>query len=321
MGAVSALATIGWPVIDRIHLFGDFAISPHGIFIAVGFLMGAWWLLREGPKRGVAVDHINTLLFWALIGAIVGSRLFYVIGHFREFDNIWQMLAIWNGGITLLGGIIGAIVINIPLMKRHGYRFFQVMDPTALGMSFGLIVGRIGDLIIGDHLGQPTNFILGFGYQGGSLAGFDCQVDACTTSLLDGAQTLVVSKGGAIVLGEGGQILAQGSGLHQTALYDMISSAVLFLLLYWMNRRSPAVRQGVMTCTFLLWYGVQRVLTDFLRVDQTIFGMTASQWTSLAAALVAAFLLIKWAIERRRRGPQDPRPTTFFVPPRVPGGV
>ena len=129
------LAEIGWPVLDRIHLFGDFAISPHGIGIALGFLFGAWILGHEGAKRGVSVDHTNTMVFWALIGTIIGARLFYVIGHYSEFDGVADMLALWNGGLTLLGGIAGAILINVPRFRRYGYSFFQVMDPAVIGFT------------------------------------------------------------------------------------------------------------------------------------------------------------------------------------------
>ncbi len=168
------LASIGWPVLDRIHLFGDFAISPHGIGIAVGFLFGAWILQHEGPKRGVSVEHINTMVFWALIGTIIGARLFFVIGHFSEFDGVADMLALWNGGLTLLGGIAGAILINIPLFRKYHYSFFQVMDGAVIGLAFGIAFGRIGDLIIGDHLGKPTSWLLAFQYEGGNLSGFTC---------------------------------------------------------------------------------------------------------------------------------------------------
>ena len=98
------LASIGWPVLDRIHLFGDFAISPHGIGIALGFLFGAWILQHEGPKRGVSVEHINTMVFWALIGTIIGARLFFVIGHFSEFDGVGDMLACGTGGSRCSAG-------------------------------------------------------------------------------------------------------------------------------------------------------------------------------------------------------------------------
>ncbi len=175
------LAEIGWPVLDRIQLFGDLAISPHGIGIAIGFLFGTWILQHEGPKRGLTVEHINTMVFWALIGTIIGARLFYVIGHFSEFDGVGEMLALWNGGLTLLGGIAGAVLINVPLMRRYGYSFFQVMDGAVIGIAFGIAFGRIGDLIIGDHLGKPTSWALAFGYEGGQPAGFSCVAEVCRT--------------------------------------------------------------------------------------------------------------------------------------------
>ena len=94
----------------------------------------------------------------------------YVIAHLSEFDSPLEWLYVWKGGISLLGGITGAIVINIPRMRKYGYRFFQVMDPAAVALALGIGIGRIGDLIIGDHLGKPTSWLLAWTYQGGNLA-------------------------------------------------------------------------------------------------------------------------------------------------------
>jgi phosphatidylglycerol:prolipoprotein diacylglycerol transferase len=292
------LASIGWPVLDRIHLFGDFAISPHGIGIAVGFLFGVWILQHEGPKRGVSVDHINTMVFWALIGTIIGARLFYVIGHFSEFDSLAEMLALWNGGLTLLGGIAGAVLINIPLMRRYGYSFFQVMDGAVIGLAFGIAFGRIGDLIIGDHLGTPTSWLLAFQYEGGQLAGFSCIADACRATL-DSGQVLEITHTGAVLTSSTGEVLGSGVGVHQTALYDMFFATVLFLILYrlsWVPRRL-----GILTLTFGAFYGAARVIEDFLRVDKRIFGLTGSQWTGMTVSLICLVTLIVWAVRSRSR--------------------
>lgn len=304
-------ATVGWPIIDRVHVIGGFSLSPHGVFIAVGFLFGAWWLLREGPRRGMSVDDLNNAILLALVGAIIGARLFYVIGHFSEFDSVAQMFAIWNGGISLLGGIAGAILLNVPFLRRKGYRFFQGMDSAAVGMAFGLAVGRLGDLIIGDHLGKPTSWLLGFAYRGGQLAGFACDQQGCFQPL-PGDQSLTITQAGA-ALHNGETLVSAGLGVHQTALYDLIGASVLFLVLYLLSR-APR-REGVLFCVFLLWYGTERIITDFLRVDKTIYGMTGSQWTALGAVIVSSVLLIKWSIEKRRYGPLDPRPSTAFVAP------
>ena len=116
-----ALSSIGWPVLDRIHIGSKFAISPHGVGIAIGFLAGSWWMLREGPKRGMREEHLSSILFWALIGTIFGARFFYVLGHLSEFNSFTDMLKIYNGGISLIGGIAGAIAFAYPVMRRHRY--------------------------------------------------------------------------------------------------------------------------------------------------------------------------------------------------------
>jgi phosphatidylglycerol:prolipoprotein diacylglycerol transferase len=299
---IPLLAAIGWPVLDRVHLFGDFAISPHGVGIAIGFLFGAWILTSEGPKRGLSVEHINTMVFWALVGAIIGARLFYVIGHISEFNGVLDMLAIWKGGISLLGGIAGAVLINLPLFRRYGYRFFQVMDPAVIGLSFGIAFGRIGDLIIGDHLGKPTSWLLAFQYKGGNLAGFSCVAGTCREAL-QGGQQIVITKSGATLLAANGDVISRGVGVHQAALYDMFSATLLFLLLYVLSREPR--RAGILTLTFGAWYGAWRVFEDFLRVDKRFFGLTGSQWTGLTVSAVCLLTLLLWAI-RRRGAPSEP---------------
>jgi len=281
---VTLLAAIGWPVIERIG-----PVSPHGIGIAAGYLLGAMWMVREGRKRGLDEDHVGTILVWSLVGAIIGARLFYVIGHFNEFDGIVDMLSIWRGGISLIGGIVGAMALAYPIMRRYGYRFLQVMDSAAIGLAFGIMVGRIGDLVIGDHLGKHTTFFLGFRYSGGDLPGYTClgerMFQECHTTLANGTQ----------------QVIRHGDVVHQTALYDMLIAGVLFALLFWINRRPR--REGVLIATFAIWYGAGRVLTDFLRVDKTWFGLTGSQWTSIAAILLSIGLLVRYAM-RPGPGPQ-----------------
>ncbi|HEU4528059.1 MAG TPA: prolipoprotein diacylglyceryl transferase family protein [Actinomycetota bacterium] len=296
------LATIGWPVLDRIHLFGDFAVSPHGIGIAIGVLFGAWIWSVEGPKRGVTVDHINTMLFWVLVGAIVGARLFWVIGHWSELDEPLDALRVWEGGLTLLGGIAGAVLVNIPNIRRYGYSFFQVLDGAMMGLAFGIAFGRIGDLIIGDHLGKPTSWLLAWQYDGGTPAGFSCVADACRTTL-QGGKELLLTTTGSTLYGSGGEVLGTGTGVHQTALYDMAFATLLFLFLYGMSRVPR--RLGVLTLTFGAWYGATRVIEDFLRVDKRIFGLTGSQWTGLTVSLLSLTVLAVWAL-RARSGPREP---------------
>jgi phosphatidylglycerol:prolipoprotein diacylglycerol transferase len=289
---LALLGSIGWPVLDRLRFGGSFAISPHGLFIAIGFMIGAMLLTRLATRRGISEEHIQTIIFWCLVGAIIGARLFYVLAHFSEFDNLGQMLAIWRGGISLLGGIAGAILINVPRLRRYGYRFFQVVDPGAVAVALGISVGRIGDLIIGDHLGKPTRWLLAWKYSGGTLAPpFTCIDEVCQAGL-QGGHLERVTRSGATLFDAKGAILAQGVGVHQTALYDMVLVGLLFGFLWYLQKRPR--REGILTLTFGLFYGCFRLLEDSLRIDKRFGPFTGSQWTALVVAVLSAVILLWW---------------------------
>jgi phosphatidylglycerol---prolipoprotein diacylglyceryl transferase len=297
---LTSLASVGWPVLDRFRFGGGFAVSPHGLGIAVGFMTGGWLLGRIGIRRGVSPEHISTMLFWALIGAIVGSRVAYVIAHVSEFSSPLEWLYVWKGGISLLGGITGAIVINIRRMHKYGYRFFQVMDPSAVALAMGIGIGRIGDLIIGDHLGKPTSWLLAWTYHGGNLAPpFACNAAGCTADLQNNHSEVIRRTGAQLFNGVSTHPIATGVGVHQTALYDMILAWILFAIL-WNLFKKPR-REGVIALTFGLYYGCCRLLEDSLRIDKRFGPFTGSQWTALTVATISAAILIWWAIQARSR--------------------
>src|SRR3712207_2769478 len=134
-GAVSVLAELRWPIIERIPLFGDFAVSPHGITIAIGFLIGAQVMLNRANKRGVArrkvtgVDlHIQAILTRAAIGAIVGARFFYIVTRPDLFPDPLGWFRIWEGGLSLLGGIAGAILAGVPYVLRRKFSLPLLLD-------------------------------------------------------------------------------------------------------------------------------------------------------------------------------------------------
>jgi prolipoprotein diacylglyceryltransferase len=178
------------------------------------------------------------------------------------------------------------------------------MDGAVIGLAFGIAFGRIGDLIIGDHFGKPTSWLLAFRFEGGVPAGFSCVADVCRTTLEQG-QILTISQQNATLTRASGDVLSTGVGVHQTALYDMFFATVLFLILYGMSRQPR--RLGVLTLTFGAIYGAVRVLEDFLRVDKQIFGLTGSQWTGMAVSILCIVTLIVWAMRsiRPERAPAE----------------
>jgi phosphatidylglycerol---prolipoprotein diacylglyceryl transferase len=302
------IASITWRVLDRFHFGGRFAISPHGVGIAVGFLAGSFVFIYHAKRRGIGEELAGSFVFWALIGTIIGARLFYVLAHFGEpgLKTIGDALAVYRGGISLIGGIVGAVLAGYPLMRKHDLAFLKVMDAAAIGLPLGIVIGRIGDLIIGDHLGKPTSWLLAFRYSGGKLSGYECINNVCTAALNGGKQIQTIIPGRADLIGIDGSPLGRGIGVHQTALYDFISTMALVLVLLFLNRKIR--RQGVLFLTFAAWYGGVRIITDFLRVDKRFFGLTGSQWASVAVVTLSVLTLIRFALRPVRAGHGDAGP-------------
>jgi phosphatidylglycerol:prolipoprotein diacylglycerol transferase len=272
---------LAWKILPTIEI-GPLSVSPHGLGIAIGFFIGAQLMVRMArPVDGLDEGDIWNTLFYCLIGSIVGARLAYVIGHFSEVtdggDDLLGVFKVWEGGISLLGSIIGAVLAGLPYLRKHKMGFWRMADLAAPGLALGIAVGRIGDLIIGDHLGKRTDFFLGWrclGEAGGPAAR---SADAYQQA---------VAGGNPPSLG------CFDVTVHQTALYDFISSWILFGVLLWLAHRTQ--RRGLLAVTFVIWYGAMRFITDFLRVDKRYLGLTGSQLTALAFALLCLYLLARY---------------------------
>ncbi len=309
MSPIAMLSSIGWPVVDRFRIGGTFAISPHGLFIAIGFMIGAWLFGRIAAARGVDERAISSIVLWSLIGAIVGARFFYVLAHWSEFaPKPVEALLIWKGGISLLGGIAGATIANAINIRRFGLRFFQVADALAAPLALGIAIGRIGDLIIGDHLGKPTSWLLAWRYSGGTVAPpFECLKEFCQAPL-QGDRLQTLERSGSQLLDRTGAVIASGTGVHQTALYDMLLAWGLFALLWWFTKRPR--REGLAALVFAIYYGCCRLLEDFLRIDKRFGPLTGSQWTALTVVLVCVAIWGYLAVSKRP-GPTTPARSTI----------
>lgn len=253
------------PILDLAP--GPLTVSPHGVGTALGFLAGAQLLLPATRSRSIDDAVVYRLLTRAIVGALIGARLAYVLNHLGDFtDRPLEALRVWEGGASLLGGIVAAILAAVPELRRQQLDFWSVMDAAAPGLALGLAIGRLGDLVVADHLGKPTEFALGYRCTGAHTA------SPCVAPL--------------------------GDAVHQPALYDLISVLALLALLLWLRRRP--LRTGSLFLVFVAWYGTGRVIEDFFRIDETHgLGLTASQWFAATAAITACALLV-------RRRPTDP---------------
>ena len=114
------------------------------------------------------------------------------------------------------------------------------MDGAVIGLAFGIAFGRIGDLIIGDHLGKPTSWLLAFQYEGATGRG---RLRGGPLRRLEGGQVPTITHQVARLTAPSGRLLAEGVGVHQTALYDMFFATCLFLV------RAARGRPGAWGCS------------------------------------------------------------------------
>jgi phosphatidylglycerol:prolipoprotein diacylglycerol transferase len=258
-------------------------VSPHGVGTAVGFLAGAMLMARRAEPRGIPRAEVYNAVTWGAVGALIGARGFYVIGHIHQFTSLKDVVAVWQGGLTMFGGFVGGLVLGLWYLHRKGFAIPPALDAAAPGFALGVLIGRIGDIIIADHLGRPTHFFLGY----------------------------KIPAGAKLAPGYGPPIYVPGAVVHHTALYDFAGTIVLFLFLFWVERRRPPV--GSLFATFAVWYGMQRFFIDFTRnrtlIESHFFGLSGSQWAGLAFALAGAI----WLVRLRGRA-RTPVPAAEPVP-------
>lgn len=278
-------AVLSWPIWERIHILGDLAISPHGISIALGFLAGAHLMLKRAERRGVArrpvdtpiAEIITALVTRAAIGGILGARFFYVLTRLDQFPDPLSWFTIWEGGLSLLGGVAGAVLAGMPYALRHRLSIPLLLDSVAPGLALGIFIGRIGDLVIGEHLGGATDFVLGWRCTGAVDDPFAPYPWPGPTA--QGCFTEVV---------------------HQTALYDFLAGGIVFAVILLLERRARF--DGFSMAAFAVLYGAGRFISDFAReADKDLLGtLTGSQITAVTA-IFAVLTWLAWAKPWNRR--------------------
>jgi phosphatidylglycerol:prolipoprotein diacylglycerol transferase len=137
---------------------GPLTISAYGIMIAVAFASAILFAAWAAKKKKLDPEHIYGLGIWIIISAIVASRFFYVLGNWQDFAaNPIEILAFWRGGLSFIGGFVGALAASYLYLKKHKLQFWKYADVAAPAIALGHVFGRIG-CILGDggHIGKIT---------------------------------------------------------------------------------------------------------------------------------------------------------------------
>jgi phosphatidylglycerol:prolipoprotein diacylglycerol transferase len=253
---------------------GPLAVRWYGLMYLVGFAL-FWWLGRLRARdawRGMSRQDVEDLLFFGVLGVIVGGRLGYVLfykpGYYLEHPL--EALMLWKGGMASHGGIIGVITVMWLFARARGKSFLQVADFVVPLVPLGLAVGRLGNFINGELWGRPADPAI---------------------------------WPWAMVFPQAGD----GVPRHPSQLYQAGLEGVLLFVILWLYSARPRP-PGCVGSAFLIGYGLLRLVAEFGREPDAFLGLLAlrlsmGQWLSLPMIIAGTALFVYFRSSKQAGGP------------------
>ena len=233
---------------------GPVSIRYYGIILAVGLLLACIYGLRRGKQFGLTQDDILDGALAIIPFAIICARAYYCIFAWDEFAaNPIEVLYIWNGGIAIYGGVIGAAIGIVVYCLIKKIPIGTALDITSLGFLIGQAIGRWGNFFNREAFGAVTESFLRMG--------------------LENAAT------GAVTYH------------HPTFLYESVWNAVGFVVLHFLSKRRQY--DGQIALGYAAWYGLGRTFVEGLRTDSLYWGQfRVSQMLAAISCVIAVSVLI-----------------------------
>jgi phosphatidylglycerol:prolipoprotein diacylglycerol transferase len=288
--------------------FGPLAVRWYGLMYLVGFILAvviARLRLRlpHVAAQGWTARDIDDILFYGVLGTILGGRLGYVLFYKADyyFAHPLDIFKVWQGGMSFHGGFLGVTLAMILFAYQRKRTWLQVTDFVAPMVPTGLAAGRLGNFINGELWGRVTD----------PTAPWAMLFQSSTN---DDALWLT-SHPQLAAKWHLAEVFAQYHMLprHPSELYEIaLEGIALFLVLIVFTRKPRPV--GAASAVFLIGYGLARFIVEFAREPDDFLGLLAlglsmGQWLSLPMIIVGVVLLV-WSYRRARASASSaPSPT------------
>lgn len=240
----------------------------YGIIIAFGFFVCILWAMKDSRKFGLTPDDVIDLMLFAGPVAIVCARLYFVVFKWEDYKyDLKQIFNIRNGGLAVLGGIIGAVITAYFVARYKKIPILKFFDFAVPYIPLGQAIGRWGNFFNQEAFG--TNTDLPWGMTSSAIRNY----------LSNNAQSLQAQ----------GITVYPDRPVHPTFLYESIWCFIIFALLLWMRKKKKF--EGEVFCLYFVTYGLGRAVIEGLRTDSLMIGnLRASQL--LSVILVVVFVII-----------------------------
>lgn len=296
---------------------GNFTIAWYGVLITLGIVLGLLVGTRLARQRGLNVDLFNDMVLWAIIWGLVGARLVFVLTSWEQFAGtpmprlLLDIINLRQGGISIHGGLIGGILVLVYYARRYRLNFYEYADLFVPGVAFGIIGGRIGNIMNGtDTVGRVTGWPVGYRWPDSARAFHEGMCIPNPNPDMD-LSRYCQEIGGQLVM---------TAPVHFTQLYGVFIGIVLAVAAYfWLRSR----KVGWVFWQFWLWYSILRAgLEETFRLNPLAIKTYLNQgldapgiglWTDTHIISVPLILLSLYMLLKIRRQP-DSRPTVLTVP-------
>ena len=256
---------------------GNFSIRWYAALIALGMIIAAIYGFRMMKRYKVNEDKFLNAIIGGVIGGIVGARLYYVAFSWEAYaDDPISILYIWEGGLAIYGGIIGALLIGGIIARIQKLCVRDCFDITAMGFLIGQCLGRWGNFFNREAFGGNTTLPWGMTSQK-----IQNELAYLNSTGVDVDPTLPV---------------------HPTFLYESLWCLVGFIFIHFLIARRRKFR-GQVFLSYCIWYGVGRAVFEGLRTDSLmIYGFRVSQLLSVGLVVIG-FILYIIGLARSRKHP------------------
>ncbi len=144
-----------YPIIAQI---GPLTLRSWGLLVGIGIILGTWLASRRAKAAGLKSELIYDYVLWAGLSGFAGARIWEIIFTWENYAaQPLSALALWNGGLSIQGGIAGGLLFTLWFIRKHQLKFWKFANILAPGVILGQAFGRIGCFLNGDAYGIPTN--------------------------------------------------------------------------------------------------------------------------------------------------------------------
>ncbi|MBX7145940.1 MAG: prolipoprotein diacylglyceryl transferase [Alphaproteobacteria bacterium] len=250
--------TLTYPIIDPVVVqLGPLAIRWYALAYVAGIILGWWYglYLCSHPRSKITKVQFEDIIVWATLGIILGGRLGYVLFYNTDyyFHNPLKIIAVWEGGMSFHGGLLGTIIAMILYARYKKLSFFVVSDIMACATPIGLFFGRLANFINGELYGK-----------------------------------VAIDLPWAMVFPRGGPFPRHPSQLYEAFLEGIALFTLLFIVIHVTKAR---FRPGLISGIFLIFYGTSRFIIEYFREPDAQIGYLFDH-TSMGQLLSVPMILV-----------------------------